>query len=195
MDFEVFKVEWACLIICKRCGISFSLLFLLFAVPWYAILNYEMMHTLTPGSWLCIRILQCCDSILDFAIDYCGFIPMQNTLDMMWNGKTLVDTCFRKLMLKFFFPWTRLVILFNHVQYTPVQGSGLQKTSLEDYMEESGNGEAVSRTIRKYQAGSATIKKGSVEALPIKVNFGNLLFDHLCRSLFLGYIWPASLRV
>jgi hypothetical protein len=37
-------------------------------------------------------------------------------------------------------------------------------------MGESGSEKAVSRTNRKDQAGTTTIKKGWVQALPIKVN-------------------------
>lgn len=57
---------------------------------------------------------------------------------------------FPEIDVEVFFSLNETSYMFNHVQYTPVQGSGLQKTSLEDYMEESGNWEAVSRTIRKY---------------------------------------------
>ena len=56
-------------------------------------------------------------------------------------------------------------------------------------MGESGNEKAVSKTNRKHQAGTTTIKKGWVQALPIKVSLAITFSDYLgCVSLlFLLY--------
>ena len=53
-------------------------------------------------------------------------------------------------------------------------------------MGESGNEKAVSKTNRKHQAGTTTIKKGWVKALPIKVSLAITFSDYLgCVSLLL----------